>query len=277
MERLYTNEKQLEKLPLYYQNKTSEATILDFSKTEILKHFHWINENKVYTLEEINHQEEDLRLVKELLIFKKIVLVNSQVKGILIDKGYNANLADFKMEKVSFNDLIMVLQNIGRVLHTLHCCREQEGILKTFFIGDLHEGNILVDRKTKNIQICDIDSCKIGSNQPFPTKYLNFYNKYNYVRKNLKNKYPIQNDRFIPNGNSDLYCYIKIILDILFNFDIEYLNILNYHKVIYNLKEQGLPDALYQIFINLYHPIDNKNPYKYLDSIPSSFERKLKL
>lgn len=277
MERLYKKEKQLKNLPLYYPNKTSEATILDYSETEILKYFHCINENKVYTLEEMERQEKDLKLVKELLIFKKIILVNSQVKGIVLDKGYNNNLANFKLENVSFNDLVIVMQNIGHVLHTLQCYREQEGILKTFFIGDLHEGNILVNSKTKNIQICDIDSCKIGSNKPFPTKYLQFYNTYNYVCKKLQNKYPMQNDRAIPNSNTDLYCYIKMILDILFNFNIEYLNILDYHKVIYSLREQGLPEPLYQAFINLYHPLDNINPYQYLDAIPFSFERKLTL
>lgn len=85
------SEKELKKLPLFYERKTTEANILDYSEKEIIKYFHLVNENKVYTLSEMERQEEDLKSIKELLIFKKIVIVHSEIKAILLDKGYSTN------------------------------------------------------------------------------------------------------------------------------------------------------------------------------------------
>lgn len=172
--------------------------------------------------------------------------------------------------------MILILQNIGNFLQKLQCYREQEKKLQTFFIGDLHEGNILVDKETKKIQICDIDSCKIGDNKLFSNKYLQFCCTGYYVLQNLSKKYPLLNDYFVPNQNSDLYCYISNIMKALFNLDIRYFNITDFFKKLYSLKEQGLPEPLFQIFLNIYSLVENKTPYKLLDSIPNTFERNLK-
>ncbi len=276
MERLYKTENELNQLPLYYEKKTNEAAILDYNKKEIIKRFHSMNENKVYTLYEIDRQRHDLEMVEELLLFQKIVVVYFDIQGILIEKGYCTNLKKYlKEETVSFNDIVIILQNLGRVLEKLKWIREKEGKLQTFFIGDLQESNILVDPLTKQIQICDTDSCKIGKNKPFLSKYLNFLNTYTYVKKCLSNKYPMTNHTFIPNCNTDLYCYVVLILKFLFHMDIELLNFTDFYQQLYLLKKQGLPEPLYQIFINLYNNVPNENPYKFLDTIPESFERKI--
>lgn len=169
------------------------------------------------------------------------------------------------------------MKNIGHVLEKLEYMRKEENKLQTFFIGDLHEENILVNKETKKIQICDIDSCKIGNNQPFRTKY-SFLKAYYYVFKHLNKKYPFNsNNIFIPNEDFDLYCYIVIILNTLFHINVLCLDVTDYFKQIYSLKEQGLPRPLFQIFLNIYSPAKNENPYRYLDAIPESFERKRKL
>lgn len=273
MERLYLTGKELKQLPLYHTENTNEADILDYSDTEIIKYFYLPSKNKVYTLSEIEQQEQDLKLVKELLIFKKIVLEKSHIKGILLDKGYESNLRDFIVESdYSFNDLIIIFQNIGRVLENLEHIRNEEGKLKSFFIGDLHETNVLVDPISKKIQICDIDSCKIGNNKPFLTAYLNFYFTYDYVLQNLSTKY-LYNYSCVQNQNTDLYCYNVMILKNLFNIDIEFLSVKSFYKQLYSLKENGLPEPLFQIFLNLYNTVDNQNPYKLLDTIPNYFEK----
>lgn len=269
-------ENQLNSLPLYYDKKTNEANILDYNKEKIIKYFHLINENKVYTLKEIE-KEKDLKIIKELLVFKKLVVVHSEIKGILLDKGYDINLEHYKDENADFNALITILQNVGKVLQQLEEIRKQEGKLQNFFIGDLHEGNILVDKKTKRIQICDIDSCKIANNIPFLTKY-SFLRAHYYVFQYLKRKYHFYNPNIpIPNTNFDLYSYIAIIFNTLFQINIQTLTVTDYFKILYSLKREGLPEPLFQIFLKIYNQIDNENPYKYLDSIPTTFERKLNL
>ncbi len=277
MERLQMSEKNIEELPLYYGKKTNEATLYEYSKTEILKKFNYPSDNKITTLYEIEKQKRDLESVEELLIFKKIVVEYFNVLGVLMDVGYKMNLKDYlRIENISYNDSIILLKQIGKLLDKLEHIRKEEHKLNDFFIGDLHESNILVDPETKKIQICDLDSCKIGMNKPFETKYLQFFKTYSFIKQNLRHKYPANYYCTIPNRNTDLYCYMVMILKILFSFDITNLSVEEFYKNLYSLKKQGLPDSLYIIFYNLYTPIDNQNPYALLDDIPLIFEHRLK-
>ena len=164
------------------------------------------------------------------------------------------------------------MKKIGHVLEKLSNLRRQEGILTNFFIGDLHESNILVG-ENHEIQICDLDSCKIGNNKPFLTKYLQFLKTYPEVTESLQHKYPFYHYLCIPNENSDLYCYCAMIFKTLFEVDLTKLSSNEFHQTLYSLKEQGLPEPLYQTFFNLYSPKENENPYRYLEDIPNSFEK----
>ncbi len=163
------------------------------------------------------------------------------------------------------------------MLEKLKYIREYENKLTTFFIGDLQESNILVDIQTKRVQIVDLDSCKIGNNRAFAAKYLEFLKTYSYVRKYLQEKYPWDVYHFSNNENTDLYCYMMMILRFLFDINIMLLDLNTFYSKMYDLKQEGLPDKLYQVFINLYSNVPNQNPYKLLEVIPSSFERKMDL
>ena len=71
------------------------------------------------------------------------------------------------------------------------------------------------------------------------SKY-SFLKAYYYVFKHLNKKYPFNsNNIFIPNEDFDLYCYIVIILNTLFHINVLCLNVTDYFKQIYSLKEQG--------------------------------------
>lgn len=277
MERIYLKEEDLRKYDLFCKNGTNEARIYDYNDKELIKYFHSIGDNKIDTLEEIDRQRCDLALVKELLIYKGLVYNHTKLKGILLDKGYGQTLSIYGSdENNSWNDKIIVLQNVGKVLEQLKWLR-MEGKLTDFFIGDLQERNILVDKNTKKVQFIDLDSCKIGSNRAFLTKHLEFLKTYSYVKNNLSLKYPYEKYNFSNNFNTDLYCYMVVILKILFNTDITWLNLNDFYQKMASLKNKGLPEPLYEIFINLYSPKDNVNPYKLLDSMPDGLERKLNL
>ncbi len=273
MERLQMKEETLAQLPLYYKKRTNEAILYRF-ENQIIKHFYYISENKINTLYELEKREKEFEQVKELLLFQKIVVDYYTILGILMEKGYEINFQNYcKLQTTSYNDHIVVLKNIGLVLKKLSILRKQEGILTDFFIGDLHESNILVG-KNHEIQICDLDSCKIGNNNPFLTKYLQFLKTYLEVTQRLQHKYPFYHYLCIPNENSDLYCYCVMIFKTLFKVDITKLSSNAFYQTLYSLKEQGLPEPLYQIFLNLYSPKENENPYLYLEDIPTNFEKK---
>ena len=277
MKKIYLNEQEILKYPFYNKNITNEAEVRIFSSTELMKIFHFYSQNKVDTLYLLNKYQNDLALVSEFILFKKYIYNKKDLlQGILINKGYKINLRTLLQEgyNFSFNDLIVTLQNVGKVLEKLKYIRNHENKLTTFFIGDLQESNILVDIQTKKIQIIDLDSCKIENNRAFAAKYLEFLKTYFYVRENLQEKYPWDGYHFSNNENTDLYCYTMIILRFLFGVDIMLLDLNAFYNKMYDLKQDGLPDSLYQIFINLYNHVPNQNPYRLLDFIPSSFERK---
>jgi len=195
-----------------------------------------------------------------------------------MDKGYSNTLDQFiNLSTTSFNDKIIVLKNIGKVLEHLHYLRTEENLLKNFFISDLHEGNILVDHNTKKIQIIDFDSCKIGNNKAFLSKYLQFLKTYSYVTKILKYKYPKETHYFIGNENTDLYCYLIIIMKSLLDINIHLMDVTEFYQTISFLESQDFPKEICFCLRNIYFPCDNVNPYKYLDYIPESFERKLNI
>lgn len=265
---------EINKYPIFYKGKSHESNIREYSDTELIKIFKSYNENKIYTLELMERHSGEFKLVEELLIHKGIITNYIHPIGLLIDKGYETNGGEyFTQENISFNDKIIVLQNIGKVLKKLNILRNKEHILETFFISDLQEKNILIDAITKKVQYIDLDSCKIDDNYPFLTRYLHFYNTWGFAWP-LRNKYPFTYDVAIPNQNTELYSYIVIILKFLFDVDIIFLDIGEFYEQMYTLKEQGLPESLFQIFLKLYDVVPNENPYKVLDTIPSSFERK---
>ncbi len=93
MSKIYLEEKEIEKYPIYYKGKTNEALVREFSPTELLKIFHFYSQNKIDTLKFIEEYRKDLSFVSELLLFKKYVCdKKDSIKGILIDKGYETNL-----------------------------------------------------------------------------------------------------------------------------------------------------------------------------------------
>lgn len=274
MQKIQLSREEILKYPTFVSGKSNEAIIKEFNNTELIKLFHYYSEYKIETLEEIEKERKNFSLIKELLIHKAVITSDDIIIAILIDKGYPMTFRRFLKESPSFEQVITILKNIGKLLETLKHIREEEQKLTSFFIGDLHEGNILVNPESLEIQIIDLDSCKIGNNHPFLTKYLQFLKTYQYIKTDLSYKYPSNRHNVSPNENTDLYCYCVMILKNLFGIDITKLDITEFYEQLYNLKIQGLPLPLYQSFLDLYRNTENKNPYKLLDDIPSSFEKK---
>lgn len=272
METIYLTNDEIAQYPLFV-NDSHTANILEYNEKELLKIFRVMSKNTIITLEWIEKSEMEFILVPELLIFKKYVHDEFSKVGTLLDKGYKTSLNKLSLSNTSISDLIQIYKNIGKVLETLQHLREKEKILSTFFIGDMHEGNILVDLPSKKIQFIDLDSCKIGDNQASIAKYLGSI----ALRKpTLSKKYPHDEYNLIPNHNTDLYCYMVMIIQTFFGRSITFSKINHVYQTIQYLKTQEeLPEPLYQALLRLYTPLDNINPYPYLDDLGEVLERKL--
>ncbi len=277
MNHLYISKEKLNNYPLFSQEYSVEAKIRILNEKELLKIFYVVTKEKLETLENIVKYNKILNQINEFLFFKDYIIDEKthEILGIIIDKSYEKNLFDYA-KKANFNDLIKVLKNIGETLEVLKKLKKTEKALTNFAIGDLQERNILVEEKTHQIKIIDLDSCTFYTPTLYHSKNL-ISLKNTLLPSNLSFKYQLNEYKLINcNFNTDIYCYLMIILKLLFNYDIttSKINIQSYFYHIENLLNQGLPKPIYESLMALFKPINNLNPYQYLEDIPYTFERK---
>lgn len=169
------------------------------------------------------------------------------------------------------NFKIKLLQNLGSILNKF-------GYIPNFpynlYFGDLHEGNIILDTK-RNLRIVDTTSLYIENTHHFlfenpndvpESKYLE-YNK-EIKKEKYHNKYKQGYlHSIIPSKDSDIFCYIIIILNTLAQLEASMLNynsLLNYLDYLENI---GIDlNFLYSV-TTLFSLSPNINPYKYISSI----------
>ena len=106
---------------------------------------------------------------------------------------------------------------------------------------------------------------KILDSKGNPAYYL-----YDSEKLSELDKYKIDSDNIIiPDSNTDIYCYIMIILDFISKSNYAYcLNIDEYNRYIDYLDKLNINSNLLQSFASVYkNNIDNINPLPYLDSL----------
>lgn len=188
---------------------------------------------------------EDL---EEILLPIFFLFIDSEFKGygmkniwgISLDKYLNYPTVSFDLKK-------QVLIKLGLFLEKLDKLREINDFYLNFFINDLHVGNIIV-MPDGSIKIIDVDSFKLGDS-PLSLAYnLPLFN--DVLNKN--NKYQKEGDYIVPNRESDIYCYIIIVLKFVTGIDFSVKNKSSYEYYLRELKSegvnQGLLDACHSVF-----------------------------
>lgn len=217
---------------------------------------------KLKNLNTLMYYKNSLESVKELILPNSLVIVGGEIVGYsmeFIDK--NINLLNYlRSLNNSLEDKVKYLKCIGSILEEINNIKD---FPYDFSLGDLHEGNFIID-KNGLLKVVDIDSSYISNNEPFPAKYLSI----NPLLKDLSYKYTTNNKGdIIPNRNTDIYCYIIIILNTLANQDMYKLNINDFFRYINYLEDIGInKDFLFSIE-RIYQSGDNKNPLEYLNSL----------
>ena len=147
-----------------------------------------------------------------------------------------------------------------------------------FYINDLHESNFIVD-SNDNVKVIDIDSCKINHNKIFNSKYLSSRSFINEIYKYGKNidstdteyhKYSTDvSGAFIPDENTDLYCYIIVILNFLYGENTARFTLQEFYDYLSYLESIGVDKELLSYFDKIVDGSPNENPYELLDSLNS--------
>ena len=227
--------------------------------------------NKLYTINSLINSKDKIG-IEEIVFPDKLAIYNKEIIGITMKLINGVNL-DYILSNSNYTPTFKkeLLIQVGQILNKLKSVRTYNNI-KDFFIGDLHEGNFVYNFDSKEINVIDMDSCKINGNKPFPSKYL-YRSK---IIKELSHKYKTTDNiyfpEYIPDENTDYFCYIMMILNYLSGTEIEKMNYNEYYTYLDYLNSLGYNLELLTIFENVYSNKDNTNPVDYLDTLPNDYK-----
>lgn len=263
----------LEPLKLSRNTHNTEGQLYEFNyrgnNKVIKKLFHQkgiIFANKLLTLELLDTYSEYLPSAFKQPDF--LISVEGKIMGFTTPRLYGSNLSDILHDShISPKEHIYYLKKIGELLQQMKTIRKYSP-LKDLYLNDLHESNFIIHPNNKELSVIDLDSCKIGSNIAFQSRFLTDKSLLN----NVPYKYQINYDISIPgyvtaDQNSDLYCYNMIILNYLYGANVDHLDLASFYQYLNYLKSIGINNELLDSFNRLVINADNKNPVNYLDSL----------
>ena len=244
--------------------------------------------SKLYTIEMLDTYKE--YLPESFVIPDSLLSVRDRIISFTLPYKEGINLSTIlKNKNMSVKEQLYYLKKVGEILYQLKNIREYSD-LKKIFINDLHDSNFIVNTKKKSIYVIDLDSCKIGNNICFTSRFLSPYS----IASILPIKYKVNTDNngpgyIIPDENTDTYCYMIMILNYLygeninsmpFNLDIleltrKEINNMSYeekmttlfYEYLNYLEWVGYHIDLLDCFNNILNNANNVNPFNYLDSI----------
>jgi serine/threonine protein kinase len=229
-------------------------------------------DRKIYTLRCLDDAREEIEeKIPELVLPNEYASLNNEVVGFVMDYINGPTLKELiTNDNVSFEKKRDALVKVGELLERLKEVRKSSSDLKGFYVNDLHDCNLIVT-KDGNLRVVDIDSCKIDGNGRMVSLYL--LQPY-YSKMYSLDKYRSRPGVILPNSESDIYCYVMMILKFLTgkNFTSDKEDIFN--RSLDKMRSNGLPIELYEAFRRVYQEEPNINPYKELKKINSRFSLK---
>lgn len=235
--------------------------------------------NKLQTINSLIDNKEELD-IEEIVFPEKIATVSGEIIGFIMPLIDSINLSTaLRSKDISNERKIKYLRQIGMILDKMKLRREYTSI-SDFYINDLHESNFIVD-KDDSVKVIDIDSCKINGNNIFNSKYLSsksFIKEIYKYEKNLEcpngnyeetyHKYSTDiTGAFVPDENTDLYCYIIVILNFLYGDNISNFTLQEFYDYLEYLQKIGIDRELLSYFEKIATCSENENPYELLDSL----------
>lgn len=237
--------------------------------------------NKLQTINSLIDSKDQIG-IEEIVFPEKIAIVDSQIVGFTMPLIESINLKTALVsDRIPPETKISYLKQIGEILEKMRLAREYSGI-EDFYLNDLHESNFVVDKNGK-VRAIDIDSCKINGNQIFSSKYLSSKSFINEICKYQKNngeevpkykryeqysykKYSSDGTNIIvPDENTDIYCYIMVILSFLYGENIGNFSIEEFYEYLEYLTSIGISLEIIQYFEKIASNSPNENPYELLD------------
>lgn len=266
------NFEKLEELDIPKEVLNTEAKMYNFNfrgQDKILKVLYIFQgntfANKLYTLEMLDNYKK--YLPSNFYIPDSLCSIDREICAFTIPKVEGINLSTILNSKnIEYKEQLYYLKKVGEILQQLSYIRRNTS-LTDFYLNDLHDSNFIVDRYSRELKVIDLDSSKIGTNDPSPARFLTPLSLLN-----ISNKYNINPDENSPayviaDENSDLYCYNIMILNYLFGKRIGSVSIDEFYRCLHYLESIGVSKKLVKIFSKIVADCDNENPMNYLETI----------
>ena len=224
-------------------------------------------DNKVNTINYLL-DNKDIINIDELVLPIDIFYLNRDTGDIIIKERFINNI-NFRYvltsSLYSFDEKIEYFKQIGLILDKMKDIRDNTSI-KDFYLCDLYTDNFILNTDTNKINVVDMDSCKINDNNNNSSFYL-FANKVvDNVSKYKKKEFSWFTEYEI-NENTDIFCYIVMLLNFISKCDINSLSYLEFDSYMNYLVKIGLSGKLVDLFCRIYLECDNINPYLLLDEL----------
>ena len=165
----------------------------------------------------------------------------------------------------SFSEKIEYFKQIGLILDKMKNIRNNTSI-KDFYLCDLYTDNFILNTGTNRINVIDMDSCKINGNNSCSSYYLFENNVIDSVKKYKKKELSWFTEYEI-NENTDILCYIIMLISFISGCDINKVDIKKFYNYMDYLVNFGLSNQLVSILARIYSNDDNVNPYLLLDEL----------
>lgn len=241
-----------------------------YGKEKLLKKLHRtdgiIFANKLYTIEALNANKDSMP--SNFVLPESLVSINKKIEAFTMKyiKGINLSVV-LNNPDITYEEKIHYLKSIGRILEQMQNIRKYTN-LNNFYLGDIHEDNFLVERDKQEIYIVDLDSCKIAGNKSFPGRYLTNSSliKYNNTKYQTLSQTDDLADYKI-DENTDIYCYIIMILNYLYDGRVDRLSLDKFYDFINYLEDIKVNIELIECFNKIVVGGNNINPCNYLDTL----------
>lgn len=222
--------------------------------------------NKLQTINSLIDSRRKID-IDEIVFPEKIAVVDSQIVGYIMELVESTNLETaLRSPKVSPERKIKYLRQIGEILEKMRKVRKYTDV-KDFYLNDMHEHNFIIENKTDNVRVVDIDSCKINGNNTFGSRYLSSKSIVSKISKYKKETDGRCGGYIIPSEDTDLYCYITIILNTLYGGNTYGFALEELYTYFEYLNSIGVDLELLNIFEKIHSNAQNENPYELLDSL----------
>ena len=237
-----------------------------YGKEKLLKKLHRtdgiIFANKLYTIEALNANKDSMP--SNFVLPESLVSINKKIEAFTMKyiKGINLSVI-LNNPDITYEEKIHYLKSIGRILEQMQNIRKYTN-LNNFYLGDIHEDNFLVERDKQEIYIVDLDSCKIAGNKSFLTN--SSLIKYNNTKYQTLSQTDDLADYKI-DENTDIYCYIIMILNYLYDGRVDRLSLDKFYDFINYLEDIKVNIELIECFNKIVVGGNNINPCNYLDTL----------